>query len=130
MNNNVNTKGVIVVDVPDRCDMCKMGFTNECSDKFECFLEPTNTLHNPERERPDWCPLQPLNNEENNMTIIANSKEPKEMYEILLDLVFRRQMELISAGLYDSEEYKRVEKIKISLRNKLKTSRKRRDEVV
>lgn len=54
------------------------------------------------------------------MTIIANSKEPKEMYEILLDLVFRRQMELIAAGLYDSEEYKRVEKIKISLRNKLK----------
>ena len=50
-------KGIIVVDVPECCDMCKMGFNNECSDEFECFMEPTKRLKNPESEKPDWCPI-------------------------------------------------------------------------
>ena len=51
-------KGIIVVDVPECCDMCKMGFNNECSDEFECFMEPTKRLKNPESEKPDWCPIK------------------------------------------------------------------------
>lgn len=59
-------KGIIVVDVVESCDMCKMGFQNECYDRFECFLEPYKKLENPEECRPDWCPIQPI---------------PKEKYE-------------------------------------------------
>ena len=53
-------KGIIVMDIPKCCDMCKMGFNNECSDRFECFMEPTKILENPESERPDWCPIKPM----------------------------------------------------------------------
>lgn len=53
-------KGIIVVDIPECCDMCKMGFNNECSDEFECFMEPTKRLKNPESEKPDWCPIKPI----------------------------------------------------------------------
>lgn len=44
----------------------------------------------------------------------------KTRYEILLDLVFRRQMELLSFGLYSNNEYSHLEEIKIWLRKKLK----------
>lgn len=53
-------KGIIVVDIPECCDMCKMGFNNECYDEFECFMEPTKRLKNPESEKPDWCPIKPI----------------------------------------------------------------------
>lgn len=53
-------KGIIIVDVPECCGTCKMGFNNECSDEFECFMEPTKRLENPESEKPDWCPVKPI----------------------------------------------------------------------
>ena len=53
------SKGIIIVDMPESCDMCKMGFQNEYYDRFECFLEPDKKLKNPEECKPDWCPIQP-----------------------------------------------------------------------
>ena len=50
-------KGIIVVDVPECCDKCKIGFNNECSDMFECFLNPTMKLKDLEKTKPDWCPI-------------------------------------------------------------------------
>ena len=44
----------------------------------------------------------------------------KDKYETLLDLVFRRQMELMALGLYESNEYSHLEEIKIWLRKKIK----------
>lgn len=46
--------------------------------------------------------------------------DTKDKYETLLDLVFRRQMELLALGLYSTNEYSRLEEIKIWLRKKLK----------
>ena len=45
--------------------------------------------------------------------------DAKDKYETLLDLAFRRQMELLALGLYSSNEYSHLEKIKIWLRKKL-----------
>lgn len=46
--------------------------------------------------------------------------DAKDKYKTLLDLVFRRQMELMVLGLYSSREYSHLEEIKIWLRKKLK----------
>ena len=51
-------KGYIVVDMPDKCCNCKMGFVNECYDQFECYFKPGVKIR-PDVERPDWCPIRP-----------------------------------------------------------------------
>lgn len=66
-------KGIIVVDIPECCDMCKMGFNNECSDEFECFMEPNKELKNPESEKPDWCPIREI------PTTLEEIKSPHSM---------------------------------------------------
>ena len=53
------SKGIIIVDMPESCDMCKMGFQNEYYDRFECFFVFVKKLKNPEECKPDWCPIQP-----------------------------------------------------------------------
>lgn len=53
-------KSILVIDEADCCNMCKLGFDNECSDEFECFMEPSKHIENPEGEKPDWCPLREL----------------------------------------------------------------------
>ncbi len=53
-------KSILVIDEMNCCDMCKLGFENECSGEFECFMEPTKHIENPEGEKPDWCPLRKL----------------------------------------------------------------------
>ncbi len=54
------SKSILIIDTPECCDMCKMGFHNEYSDGFECFWESTKHLVNPKGKRPDWCPLKEM----------------------------------------------------------------------
>ena len=37
-------KGIIVLNMPERCDDCKMGFVNECYDHFECYFKPWDKI--------------------------------------------------------------------------------------
>lgn len=70
-------KSILVIDEMNCCDMCKLGFENECSGEFECFMEPTKHIENPEGEKPDWCPLREIpepKSEEFGQTIIASAR--------------------------------------------------------
>ena len=52
-------KGIIVVDMPDKCCNCRMGFVNECYDQFECYFKPGAEIK-PDARKPDWCPIRPM----------------------------------------------------------------------
>lgn len=62
------SKGIIVVDVPERCDDCPIRHMGLAW----CNVAQKSTSHTAggkpmnERKRPDWCPIQPM---------------PKEKYE-------------------------------------------------
>ena len=53
------SKGIIVLNMPDRCCNCKMGFINEYYDQFECYFKPGEEIK-PDDGKPDWCPIKPL----------------------------------------------------------------------
>lgn len=53
------SKGIILVDTPDKCCNCRMGFVNEYYDQFECYFKPGTEIE-PDEEKPDWCPIKPL----------------------------------------------------------------------
>ena len=53
------SKGIIVVDMPDKCCNCRMGFVNECYDQFECYFKPGAEIK-PDERKPDWCPIRPI----------------------------------------------------------------------
>lgn len=55
-------KGIIVLDMANKCSNCRMGFTNEYYDHFECYFKPGLEI-NPDEEKPDWCPIKPMSNE-------------------------------------------------------------------
>ena len=65
-------KGIIVLNMPERCDNCKMGFVNECYDHFECYFKPGIEI-NQDEEIPDWCPVKPMSKEVK-VTIIQRRK--------------------------------------------------------
>lgn len=69
------SKGIIVIDIPETCDKCKMGFDNECSGMFECFLSPTRELDNSEKQKPDWCPIQSVPDK------LSGDSEPYDEYD-------------------------------------------------
>ena len=50
-------KGIIVVDMPEKCCNCEMGFVNEYYDQFECYFKPGHEIK-PDEGRPDWCPIK------------------------------------------------------------------------
>ncbi len=53
------SKGMIVVDMPEKCCNCRMGFENEYYDQFECYFKPGEEIK-PDDGKPDWCPVRPL----------------------------------------------------------------------
>lgn len=52
-------KGIILVNMPDDCCDCRMGFINEYYDQMECYFKPGTEIK-PDGERPDWCPIKKL----------------------------------------------------------------------
>lgn len=52
-------KGIILVNMPDDCCDCRMGFINEYYDQMECYFKPGTEIK-PDEERPDWCPIKKL----------------------------------------------------------------------
>lgn len=53
------SKGMIVVDMPEKCCNCRMGFENEYYDQFECYFKPGKRIK-PDDGKADWCPIRPL----------------------------------------------------------------------
>lgn len=51
------SKGMIVVDMPEKCSSCSMAFLNEYYDCLECYFKPGHELEQAE-EKPDWCPIK------------------------------------------------------------------------
>lgn len=68
------------------------------------------TIQIPERNEYD-CKKKDINPVELN---------DKRNYKTLLDLVFAKQMELLALGLYESDEYTRMEEVKVWLRGKIR----------
>ena len=52
-------KGIILVNMPDKCCNCRMGFENEYYDQFECYFKPGTEIK-PDEGKPDWCPIRPI----------------------------------------------------------------------
>lgn len=50
-------KGIILVNMPDKCCNCRMGFVNEYYDQFECYFKPGAEIK-PDARKPDWCPIR------------------------------------------------------------------------
>ena len=50
-------KGIILVNMPDKCCNCRMGFENEYYDQFECYFKPGTEIK-PDEGKPDWCPIR------------------------------------------------------------------------
>ena len=53
------SKGIIVVNMPEKCDNCKMGFVNEYYDQFECYFKPGEEIKS-DQGKPDWCPIKEI----------------------------------------------------------------------
>ena len=58
------SKGIIIVDMPESCDLCRFSSQAYGSDLFEegegyCTIKIESVDKVPEGERPDWCPIQP-----------------------------------------------------------------------
>ena len=54
------TKGIIVVDVPESCEMCEFMAYNEFDDRF-CIVSTYAYIDDIiEDDKPHWCPIQPL----------------------------------------------------------------------
>lgn len=51
------SKGIIVVDMPERCLECELMCTDQHGDDF-CFIIGFDELV--EDDKPDWCPIRPL----------------------------------------------------------------------
>ena len=74
-------KGIIVVNMPDKCCNCRMGFFNEYYDEYECYFKPGEEI-NPDDEKPEWCPIKGLPERKKVRTVEAcreavNGKERK-----------------------------------------------------
>ena len=53
------SKGIIVVNMPEKCDNCKMGFVNEYYDQFECYFKLGEEIKS-DQGKPDWCPIKEI----------------------------------------------------------------------
>ena len=54
-------KGIIVMNIPDKCYDCKMSYVNVYN-QYECYFKPGSEFK-PGDQKPDWCPIKPLSKE-------------------------------------------------------------------
>ena len=56
------SKGIIVVDMPERCNQCKFWFAKATAPiEYRCMGEQKNiTEKHLNENKPDWCPIKPL----------------------------------------------------------------------
>ena len=85
------SKGIIVVDMPEKCCNCAMGFHNECSDRFECFLEPTKELNDPDHVKPNWCPIKPIPEKAHHTNHCDNGRYDKGWNECIDEILKEAQ---------------------------------------
>ena len=54
------SKGIIVVDMPERCNQCKFWFAKATVPiEYRCMgLQKEITEKNLTEEKPDWCPIK------------------------------------------------------------------------
>ena len=58
-------KGIIVVNMPDCCDICRFSSQAYGMEQFEegecyCTIEMKSVDRMPEGTKPDWCPIRPI----------------------------------------------------------------------
>ena len=77
------TKAILVMDMPERCDKCRLLLKIPQKDGLAlCLARPTNGQeeYNPKREkswRPDWCPLRKLPEKVNHPDYCDNGRFDK-----------------------------------------------------
>lgn len=71
------SKGIIVEDVPECCDLC--GYSSQAYDlePFEegecyCTIKKKSIDKIPEGEKPDWCPIRPIPDKREHKTVQYN----------------------------------------------------------
>lgn len=56
------SKGIILVDMPERCNECKFWFAKATVPiEYRCMAEQKNiTEKHLNKNKPDWCPIKPM----------------------------------------------------------------------
>lgn len=70
-------KAIMITDMPRCCDDCALGYEDEYLFEIKCFVKQHKHLEEPDRKRPDWCPLRKLpgtKSEEFGQTIVNSAR--------------------------------------------------------
>lgn len=51
-------KGIIVVDMPEHCTICRYSYVSEKYTQWVCGIK--NKLIDANKSRPDWCPIKEI----------------------------------------------------------------------
>ena len=79
-------KGIILVNMPDKCCNCRMGFENEYYDQFECYFKPGTEIK-PDEGKPDWCPIRTMPERANHEEYCDNGRYDKGWNDCLAELM-------------------------------------------
>ena len=52
------SKAILVIDMPESCDVCPLCVSDEYGLYLECPLKYKGYVE--KRQKPDWCPLKPI----------------------------------------------------------------------
>ncbi len=91
------TKAILVMDMPERCDKCRLLLKIPQKDGLAlCLARPTNGQeeYNPKREkswRPDWCPLRELPEKINHPDYCDNGRFDKGWNACLDEFLKRKE---------------------------------------
>ena len=62
------SRAVLVIDMPDSCMSCKIGRNSSCILEQSAYCPVTGqaTIEEECESRPEWCPIRPMPEKENN----------------------------------------------------------------
>lgn len=80
------SKGIIVVDMAEKCCNCIMGYVNEYYDQFECYFKPGEEIK-PDGEKPDWCPIKLLPDKAHHEEYCDNGRYDKGWNECIDEIL-------------------------------------------
>lgn len=69
-------RGIIFVDIPERCGNCRMCFYNEYYDQFECYFKPGEEI-GPYDDKQDWCPIEEVSEQEESIKHLSREQVTK-----------------------------------------------------
>ncbi len=63
-------KAILVIDMPESCKDCSIRFTDEYSDYCPCKSTSNDVFdYVQENKKPSWCPLKPLPERRDSLTV-------------------------------------------------------------